>query len=80
MDPAVDPVTEFLTALRDADSALASARAGWPAPGYDAAFGRLFEAHDVLAGVAGFKGLDQMRARFEIETVEGIGRSIDSLA
>jgi uncharacterized protein YukE len=34
----------------------------------------------VLASVAGFKGLDQMRARFEIEIVEGIERSIDSIA
>jgi hypothetical protein len=48
MDPAVDPVTEFLAALRDADSALASARAGLAGAGVpDAAFGRLFEAHDV---------------------------------
>jgi hypothetical protein len=34
----------------------------------------------VLASVAGFKGLDQMRARFEIEIVEGIERSVDSIA
>lgn len=34
----------------------------------------------VLASVAGFKGLDQMRARFEIDVVEGIERSIDSIA
>jgi hypothetical protein len=48
MDPAVDPVTEFLAALRDADSALASARAGLAGAGVpDTAFGRLFEAHDV---------------------------------
>jgi hypothetical protein len=48
MDPAVDPVTEFLAALRDADSALASARAGLTGAGVpDGAFGRLFEAHEV---------------------------------
>ena len=34
----------------------------------------------VLASVAGFKGLDQMRARFEIEIVESIERSIDTIA
>jgi uncharacterized protein YukE len=33
----------------------------------------------VLASVAGFKGLDQMRARFQIEIVEGIEQSIDTI-
>jgi hypothetical protein len=34
----------------------------------------------VMASVAGFKGLDQMRARFQIEVVENIERSIDTMA
>jgi hypothetical protein len=44
----MDPVTEFLAALREVDSALASARAGLAAAEVpDDAFGRLFEAHEV---------------------------------
>lgn len=46
--PQRGPVTEFLSALRDADAALASAGAGLAGAGVpDTAFGRLFEAHEV---------------------------------
>jgi hypothetical protein len=48
MDATVDPVAEFVSALREADAALASARAGLAGAGVrDTAFGRLFEAHEV---------------------------------
>jgi hypothetical protein len=48
MDPAVDPVAEFVAALREAGAALESARADLAgAAVHDEAFGRLFEAHDV---------------------------------
>jgi hypothetical protein len=35
---------------------------------------------DVMASVAGFKGLEQMRARFQLDVVENIERSIDTMA
>lgn len=48
MDASVDPVTEFLAVLRDADAALASARAELAgARVLDTGFGRLFEAREV---------------------------------
>jgi uncharacterized protein YukE len=34
----------------------------------------------VMASVAGFKGLEQMRARFQLDVVENIERSIDTMA
>lgn len=34
----------------------------------------------VLASVAGFKGLDEMRTRFQLDVVEGIERSLDTMA
>jgi uncharacterized protein YukE len=34
----------------------------------------------VLDSVAGFKGLDQMRARFQLDVIEGIEQSIDTVA
>lgn len=48
MDATVDPVAEFVAALREADAFLASARTGLEtAQVAQDAFGRLFEAHEV---------------------------------
>ncbi len=75
---AMDPLTEFLSALRDADAALASAGTGLAgARVADTAFGRLFEARQV--GEAYHERLPDTRRDID-EAREVLGHFVAGLA